>query len=1048
MLVGLGLVIGKLALAGEATSLAGPWRFRLDEKKTGVEEKWFAAPLKCDVAIPLPGTIDEAVAARTLTVQGTGKVEARRELEVNVDDPALQAPGLGGVLQPQLLGPRRICEYIGAAWYQRDIEIPAAWAGKRVTLLLERCRWVTTVWVDDRLVGSRDSLVAPHRYDLGTKLQFGRHRLTVCLDNTFKLELGNIMSVFWGSTPGNMNGITGRIEMEATPPVWIDDVQVFPNLAKKSALVKVRIGNATGKAGTGTLSVGETSVPVSWTTDGGKAEAEVDMSGAKLWDEFTPVMSELTVKLGDHARTIRFGMREISTRGRQLVLNGKPVFMRGTTESHGWPVHGYAPTDTGSWRRIFGIIKSYGLNHMRFHSWCPPDAAFAAADEEGIFLQVEGPMANVAGGDREAFLAEEFQRMVESYGNHPSFVLMALGNECSGSDEWVGGQLESLMRDDPRHLYTSSSNGKQATNRQFTVQGSSRGIKGRGTDHDSAEIVAKFPALPYICHEVGQWAVYPDLNEIQKWTGVMRLTNFESVRDDLTKKGLLDLAPQFFKASGRLAALLYKEEIELMFRTPGHAGFQLLGLNDYASQGTALTGILDAFWDSKGCVTPERHCQYCGPVVPLLRIPKRTYAVDESFTGRVEVACFAPGDLKDVIPAWSLRDDAGNEVSHGAFPSMTLPAGAVTPVGLFTATFAKAKAPCKLSVVVSLKGAGYTNDWDIWAYPADEVSVPADVVVARKLADAFSALQDGKKVVLFPNQWNPMLTGGGGFKPVFWSPVWFGAGATMGMLCDPAHPVFAAFPTEFHSNWQWYDLLSKARAFSLKDAPATLTPVIRCIDNFAMNRSLAYMIEARVGKGKLLMCGIPLPDLAKTDVTARQFLRSIYGYVGSDKFKPSSELSATWVEQRCSPLVKSRVRELGARVIAVSSEQDRHPGSNVLDGNLSTIWNSRWAPKKDKLPYYLVIDLGQELTVKGIAYVPPLWTKKGKPSDCEVYIANDEKDLGQPVVSGKLRNSDERETWLFDKPAKGRYLKFVVKAVFDGNKTQCALTELDIIEKE
>ena len=138
-----------VARATETVSLAGKWQFRIDEQKVGTAEKWFAAPLASDVKIKLPGTMDDA---------GLGPKNTK---------------------PPTLEGPYRVYDYAGPAWYQREIEIPAAWQGQRVTLFLERCRWVTSVWLDDKLIGSQDSLIAPHIYDLGSSVVPGKHRLTI-----------------------------------------------------------------------------------------------------------------------------------------------------------------------------------------------------------------------------------------------------------------------------------------------------------------------------------------------------------------------------------------------------------------------------------------------------------------------------------------------------------------------------------------------------------------------------------------------------------------------------------------------------------------------------------------------------------------------------------------------------------------------------------------------------------------------------------------------------------------------------------------------------
>ena len=292
----------------------------------------------------------------------------------------------------------------------------------------------------------------------------GRHRLTICVDNSVKYNLGRFVSALFGGTWGNMNGIIGRIELGATPPVWIDDVQVYPNITTKTALVKIRIGNAKGKPGKGILKVGEKDLEVSWDAKGGQAKVEVNMNEAKLWDEFSPNLSEITVKLGDDERTVRFGMREFSTKGTQFTLNNRIVFLRGTLECSIWPLTGYPPTDVKAWQRIYKIMKSYGLNHIRFHSWCPPDAAFAAADIEGILVQAEAPQANVpVGADsaRDTFIEKELRRIQETYGNHPSFCLLTPGNEYGGNDEVLSRWISVLIKNDSRHLYSSASNAQK-----------------------------------------------------------------------------------------------------------------------------------------------------------------------------------------------------------------------------------------------------------------------------------------------------------------------------------------------------------------------------------------------------------------------------------------------------------------------------------------------------------------------------------------------------------------------------------------------------------
>ena len=1011
--IALAAMAAGMARAQESCSLAGPWKFQLDASKSGVDAKWFAKSLAGEGTIQLPGTMDDA--------------------------------GLGprNTKPPTLEGPYRLHDYAGPAWYQRDIDIPAAWNGKRVTLFLERCRWVTSVWLDERFIGTRDSLIAPHCYDFGIGAAPGRHRLTICVDNSVKINLGRFVSAMFGGTWGNMNGIVGRIELAATPPVWLDTVQVYPDVDRHLARVAVKIGNATGTAGHATLSVGKQTFEATWDAHGGSAEIEVDMTGAKLWDEFSPSMQELIVKLGDDERRVRFGMRKFAAQGTNFTMNGRPLYLRGTLECSVWPLTGYPPTEVPAWQRIYRIMKSYGLNHIRFHSWCPPEAAFAAADIEGIMIQAEGPMANVSAGSdpaRDAFIEAEFQRIVDTYGNHPSFCTMTLGNEYGGKSDLLTHWVDMLIKRDPRHLYSSASSAQTTANRQWTEGGAGRGVHDPGTMRDVRDVVAKDPR-PTIGHEIGQWMFWPDSREINQWSGVMALKNFEMVRDDLEKKHLLELEPQFIQACGKHAVLLYKEEIEVLLRTPGYGGFSLLDLHDYPTQGTALVGPLDAFWNSKGFITPEAYQKFCGPTVPLLRMPKRTYAVDEPFTATADLSHFGPADLAGAQPAWSIKDAGGHEIAGGSLPPVNVPTGKLTALGSFTASLAKATAPAKLTVTLTV--ANHSNEWEIWVYPAKAPTVPpVTVVTSQEWDDATkSALAGGKRVVLFPARTNRSLTLRGSFMPVFWSPVWFPSQQpnTNGILCDPQHALFARFPTDLHSNWQWWHLLNHSRTLMLDDTPATFRPIVQVVDNFARNHKLGNLFEARVDKGSLLVCTIDLQRLAPDHPEADQLLKCIYAYAGSSAFQPASALETSVLDKLFSTQQPNTLRKLGARIHA-DSEAAGHEAALAIDGDPDTCWHSAWEPAPAPMPHELTVDFPQEVTLAGLTCLPRQDMANGRIAACEVF-AN-----GRKIAAATWRNTDKLQTLRFSQSLTTRSLRLVITSEVKGNPF-AAIAELDVLAK-
>jgi hypothetical protein len=875
----------------QVLDLSGGWRFRRDDHKQGMDQNWFANILPANGTGPseivLPETTDQARAG--------------------IPNP--EAPSLSGLYRPNL--------YTGPAWYQREIEIPLQWKGKPVTLFIERTHWVTHAWLDGKALGTQESLIAPHVYDLGTLLSPGKHQLTICVDNTLLFDLGRFVSVYYEGTQTNWNGIIGRIELRAHDPVSLTKIQTYPDVNRKSVRVTLMVGNSLGSRATGNISLSVTNssgrpagsdvmVPFAFPGEEMVLDALVSLgSEIQLWDEFTPNLYTLHATLSTKGKpachdeqSVTFGMRELSTRGTQFTMNRRPLMLRGTLECAIFPLTAFPPTDVDSWRRIYQIEKSYGFNFIRFHSWTPPEAAFTAADLEGVLIQTEGPQANVPTGvnqARDEFVERELMRIVDTYGNHPSFALMTIGNEYGGSESVITHWVDRLINADSRHLYSSASaNTLKSANRQFTEDAHLRGVHGPGTDFDYTAPMAK-EDRPLIGHEIGQWTFYPNLEEIGKYTGVLKAKNFELVRDDLAKKGMLDQAQLFLESTGKHAILLYKDEIECILRSRGYAGFSLLDLHDYPGQGTALIGLLDPFWDSKGLITPEEHKRYAGAIVPLLRFPKRTYNAGEVFEATAELANFGPADIRETQGTWLITDQAGAEVASGVLSQVAAPTGTVTQLGRLKATLAKALTTAKLTVNVSLRDTAYSNSWNIWVYSSVPAALPGDDMFVSNVwgSEVKNALAQGKKVVLFPSGLRKENTLKGSFKPVFWSPIWFESDpATMGILVNPGHPLFRQFPTDMHSDWQWDSLIESSQSVILNETPANYRPIVQVVDNFARNHKLGNVFEARVGTGRLLVCTLCLNQQEQDKQTPeqRQFLNALYAYAASDTFAPTQEL--------------------------------------------------------------------------------------------------------------------------------------------------------------
>ncbi|MEI6176775.1 MAG: sugar-binding domain-containing protein [Verrucomicrobiota bacterium] len=920
--------------------LAGSWRFQLDANNTGVQEKWFAN--KLEDRVKLPGTTDE---------------------------------NHKGILKDEKPTDRlaRLWFWKGPAWYQRDVTIPASWADKRITLFFERTK-NSRVWVDDTICGREDSLSAPHVFDLTKAMTPGKHTITVLIDNAKLPPVGPAHAVD-ERTQTNWNGIVGKMELRATDPVWIDDVQVFPDVTNKTARVQVVVGNITGKPAKGKLTVGSSSYNVAKSAVFQNQTVEINVperenriefvylpgGDVPLWDEFQRALMKLDVKLNASAgetsfkdqRTTRFGMRSFTRDGSQLLVNGKPVFLRGRLDCANYPLTGYPPMGLEDWRRIFKITNDWGINHYRFHSWCPPAAAFEAADELGVYLQVELPnkrSAFNAPDNKEAAIhnidflevkdldpdvslydygKREGRLIFRHFGNSPSFVMFTLGNEL-GSNKGMSELVADFKKADPRHLYAQGSNNDHwkpnlAEGDDFWVTGKvekdSKPLRGSFSlfDFPNAPIEGFPPStmfdfrksiegvpVPLIGHETGQYQVYPDYRDIPKFTGVTRARNYEIFRERITKAGMLDQTPDFVRASGALAAICYREDIELALRTPGFGGFQLLDIQDFPGQGTALVGMLNDFMESKGVIEPATWRQFCSETVPLLRMEKYTWTADETFKGKVQVAHYGPADFPNASITATVTDDKGAKVASTVLPQTTLKRGGLVDVGEYSLPLNSAdiSPPQKLKVTLAIKGTRYRNSYPIWVYPPKvDTSMSKGVMIANSfMADATRQhLAAGGKVLLLPKLDKLPHSVPGGFQCEFWSPMFAEAAikrgeknlppGTLGFLCDPKSPALAAFPTEFHSNWQWWQLVKNSRPIQFDDTPKDFRPIVQVIDNFVRNSKLGLIAETKVGKGSMLICAIDLPVI-QDKPEGRQMLHSLLAYMNTSAFAPAMEIDA------------------------------------------------------------------------------------------------------------------------------------------------------------
>ena len=834
---------------------------------------------------------------------------------------------------PFFLTPNR--HYVGHAWYSRIVKVPEAWRGRQVTLFLERPHIETRVMVNGHVVGHQMSLSVPHQFDLTPYIIYGgQNKLNIEVYNGIEnVCVGQDSHSVTDQTQGNWNGIAGGLSLSTRPMNAIEHIDVYPDVSYKSIRVVLR-GKAKG---------------LSFFIDGkeNKAVALSDSSyvirmddDVRLWDEFNPNLYTLEVKdANGYSVSTTFGMREVKVDGMDIVLNGKPIYVRGTVGNCCFPETGYPPTDEASWERIIRKCKEYGLNTMRFHSYCPPEAAFRVADRLGLYLQPEGPswpnhgVKLGRGMAIDQYLMDETKRMVEAYGNHPSFLMMSAGNEPAGDwVKWCNEWVDYWKNTDSRRIYCGANVGggwAWDSGSQYHVKGGGRGLDwNRHAPHSDDDYTKDilFPRnykdsvpnnSPIICHEQGQWCAFPDLKERSQYTGAYKAKNFDIFEDLLRDNGMASQADKFLMSSGRLQTLAYKYEIERNLRTKGYTGFVLLGLNDYSGQGTAIVGPLNVHWKEKGYVDAKAWTEFCNDVVPLAKFPKFVYSSSDTLRVPVEVYNASASEIEDAKVEYSITEGVKDKAESEKFaysssfdvPLSPIPLGKNHYLGTFTFPLTSFIDPSKLtlSVTISSGEREWKNHWDFWVVPSlerESESVKAKVELKKGFVDgvyisdtldtwAIETLKRGHKV---------LLTAAGkvrygndikqNYLPVFWNTSWFKMRPphVTGAYIDNNHPIYCDFPTDDWTDLNWWELVNRAQVMNLSEFPADYQPPMQPIDTWHVSRKCGMIIEANVLGGKLLMTTIDITSDLRNRLVARQLRKSIINYMKSNDFKPSITL--------------------------------------------------------------------------------------------------------------------------------------------------------------
>ena len=797
-------------------------------------------------------------------------------------------------------------------------------ACSRVFLECERTRQLRLI-VNGQEVSPAElvCLSAPSVFEV-TGLVTGRDEFTLLSDNSYPgwpRDAIVYASAASDETQTNWNGITGYIRLRIENPDYISGIRVYP----KDDRVDIRIGLDLSRPLSGPLHISSPALQeepeILLPAKAGTFEAACTARlrpDVCFWDLEEGNLYPLTVSAeGLESRTVSFGVRTFAARDGHLTLNGRRIFLRGETNCAAFPETGYIPADVDTWTAILKKYRSYGVNCVRFHSHCPPEAAFTAADRLGMLMQPElshwDPKDAFATEEARCYYTAEARRILHHLANHPSFVMLSFGNELHFRDEfrpYTDGLLRELRELDPTRLYASGSNafyGSKGPNpsddfytssddREQMLRATSANFQGwlnqanpnAFTDYSAVMTRLRAnSAHPVFSFEVGQYEVLPDFSEIRDYRGVTVPGNLRRMEQKMRSAGLEKIWPRMVSATGENALQCYRAEVEAALRTEDFSGISLLSLQDFPGQGTALVGMMNTHLQPKPYpfADPTRFASFFRDVLPLALLPRYVFTAGEEISVPVRIANYGKTDL-DGPCTWVLSGE-GTALSGGT-ESIRVPAGSLSGTAEITLRLPRQDEAVQLTL--SLQYCGSSNTYPLWVYPDEKPVCPADVLECRVLDEAArQVLASGGKVYLAPDSTAEALPCSvqAQFTPDFWSVCTFPTqSGCMGQLIDKDHPLFRAFPTESWSTWQWHPMACR-RALLL---PRKMKSIITEMDSCALLRPMAQLFECRCGSGRLMVSSLGLHQLEQSP-NVRALQKAIYDYMASDLFQPEEELT-------------------------------------------------------------------------------------------------------------------------------------------------------------
>jgi beta-glucuronidase len=387
--------------------LSGVWKFRADPDRIGERDGWFKG-LQQTRLIPVPCSWNEIF-----------------------DD---------------------LRNYTGGGWYQTDFEVDAGWNGRRIHIRFGSVAYRAKVWLNGSLLGEHVGAHLPFVFDVTAQLQPGAaNTLVVFVENDLKLDRVPAVpdtsrvamhTLHYPQTTYDFfpyTGIHRPVLLFTTPDVHIHDLTVRTTIAARGGKVSLDLATSPGWSGKARAQLVGAGKEVQVQVSNGRASLDIEVPNARLWSTDDPHLYQLSVTLDDgpvrDVYQLKVGIREVKVDGDKLLLNGRPVFLRGFGKHEDFALNGRG-LNVASIIRDFELLRWLGANSFRTSHYPYSDEAMQLADEYGLLVIDETPAVSLVFMDgpeiqeaRSRQLKQYINELVERDKNHPCVIMWSVANE-------------------------------------------------------------------------------------------------------------------------------------------------------------------------------------------------------------------------------------------------------------------------------------------------------------------------------------------------------------------------------------------------------------------------------------------------------------------------------------------------------------------------------------------------------------------------------------------------------------------------------------------